>query len=203
MNVEELQWRIRHNYHLPVDIYSRPVNERDETSMIELEKTDEGREKDRNTEKESSELFSNNVENLEQVLIDNQVSNSNTDCERQGHIDVQEETAGDTFETTRDNDVIHPGDKDDQSPSSDICVDYDSIETVADEDNDDNNNVADTDVDSYDEGLGDIDHSESPELKKVVFDNISNESCDGSAKTVSPEAEKERRPSRISFETPL
>ena len=76
------------------------------------------------------------------------------------------------------------------------------------------------DRDSLDEGLGDISSdgevtAESPELKNHDIDNNNqeDEAADLRAKTnavpdlvtnrLSSETEKERRPSRISFETPL
>ena len=110
----------------------------------------------------------------------------------------------------------------DISPSSDICMDYDSIENrqEQDEKGDGNNNIPtveeeedeNVDHDSLDEGLGDISSdgevAESPELKNPVHDNFNNITSDEDKSSANFNAtdevsEKERRPSRISFETPL
>ena len=121
----------------------------------------------------------------------------------------------------------------DASPSSDICMEYDVIranEEADQEDQSDGNNnlngdgdiVAEESIDrdSLDEGLGDISSdgevtAESPELKNHDTDNNNQEDeaavlrakivavPDLVTNSLSSEPEKERRPSRISFETPL
>merc|ERR1711868_125367 len=106
------------------------------------------------------------------------------------------------------------------SPSSDICMDYDSIENrqEQDEKGDGNNNIPtveeeedeNVDQDSLDEGLGDISSdgevAESPELKNAAHDNLNDSDEDKPSANINATeelSEKERRPSRISFETPL
>ena len=121
----------------------------------------------------------------------------------------------------------------DASPSSDICMEYDVIRANEEADQEDqsdgNNNLNDgdddivaeesIDRDSLDEGLGDISSdgevtAESPELKNHDIDNNNQEDeavlraktnavPDIVTNSLSSEPEKERRPSRISFETPL
>ena len=114
----------------------------------------------------------------------------------------------------------------DISPSSDICMEYDNIhnipeeidEDVAEADNnnqdDNNDNQEAKDGDSLDEGVGDIssdyDLAESPcQMKNSFPDNLTNISDNTCAKqnandkNLQSDGEKERRPSRISFETPL
>ena len=126
------------------------------------------------------------------------------DADENDESDVIDETVGDAA-----NDI---------SPSSDICMDYDSIENRQEQD--DNNNIPtveeeedeNVDHDSLDEGLGDISSdgevAESPELKNPVHDNFNNITSDEDKSSANFNAtdevsEKERRPSRISFETPL
>ena len=126
-----------------------------------------------------------------------------------------------------------PGGVTDASPCSDICLEYDvtrdNEETNEEEKSDGNNNFnsndGDDDIvagesmdrDSLDEGLGDISSdgevAESPELKIHGSDNNNEEAPALCAKisavpdlvsnNLSSDCERERRPSRISFETPL
>ena len=126
-----------------------------------------------------------------------------------------------------------PGGVTDASPCSDICLEYDvtrdNEETNEEEKSDGNNNFnsndGDDDIvagesmdrDSLDEGLGDISSdgevAESPELKIHDSDNNNEEAPALCAKisavpglvsnNLSSDSERERRPSRISFKTPL
>ena len=104
----------------------------------------------------------------------------------------------------------------DISPSSDICMEYDNIKEAQEEDeNDVDNNNDDQearDGDSLDEGVGDIsseyDLAESPQLKSNIHDNLNNNNSDDAKINATLDVSKssdepERRPSRISFETPL
>merc|ERR1712227_736861 len=204
MSVEELQWRIRNNFELPVDIYSKPAPASGTGHLQNVDK-----------------IPDNNVP-CSKIIDGHQVSNKfvipvchqggqqkiGADADENDESDVIDETVGDAA-----NDI---------SPSSDICMDYDSIENrqEQDEKGDGNNNIPtveeeedeNVDHDSLDEGLGDISSdgevAESPELKNPVHDNFNNITSDEDKSSANFNAtdevsEKERRPSRISFETPL
>ena len=94
----------------------------------------------------------------------------------------------------------------DFSPSSGDAIEFpESEEEVMEYQHD-----SEIDGDSLDEGLGDISSDETTELlvpereeilKSDAHDTFQSQAIEVSAK--SPIIEKERRPSRISFETPL
>merc|ERR1712227_692112 len=125
MNVEELQWRIRNNFELPVDIYSKPAPASGTGHLQNVDK-----------------MPDNNVP-CSKIIDGHQVSNKfvipvchqggqqkiEADADENDESDVIDETVGDAA-----NDI---------SPSSDICMDYDSIENrqEQDEKGDGNNNI--------------------------------------------------------------
>jgi len=196
MNVEELQWRIRNNFELPVDIYSKSPDK-----SLKFPFTD------------------NNNAEIRLSAEDNiQDKDSNKVIEASSALNQK---SGDLIDDTK---VVATNDT---SPSSDVCMNYDTIHDIQEEDeelSDGNNNLTlnnddeRVDVNSLDEGLGDISSdsggTESPQLKLNIHESIINNNSEekqddkNNVAVVLPTEtgmdEKDGRPSRISFdETPL
>jgi len=180
-NVEELQWRIKNNFDLPVEHYhNHTIVEQEQQVKLETERT--------NTHSNSGLsiqsaplpipkqkcLFAVSPEMLEATSF------NETNCDE--------------------------GKTSDFSPSSGEAIEFpESEEEVMEYQHD-----SEIDGDSLDEGLGDISSDETTELlvpereesiKSDTHDIFQSQAIEVSAK--SPIIEKERRPSRISFETPL
>merc|ERR1719348_1819833 len=196
MNVEELQWRIRNNFELPVDIYSKSPDK-----CLKSNYSD------------------NNKANIRLSAEDN-IQDSNKVIDTSSALNQK---SGDLMNDPK---VVA---NDDTSPSSsDVCMNYDTIHDIPEEDeelSDGNNNLPvnndddeQVDVNSLDEGLGDISSdsggTESPQLKLNIHESIINNDCEekqddkNNVAVVLPTEtgmdEKDGRPSRISFdETPL
>jgi len=190
MNVEELQWRIRNNFELPVDIYSKSPDKCLKSNFSD-----------------------NNKANIRLSAEDN-IQDSNKVIDTSSALNQK---SGDLMDDPK---VVAAND--DTSPSSDVCMNYDTIHDIPEEDeelSDGNNNLPvnndddeQVDVNSLDEGLGDISSdsggTESPQLKLNIHASIVNNNCEEKQDVKNNETEagfdgKDRRPSRISFETPL
>jgi len=190
MNVEELQWRIRNNFELPVDIYSKSPDKCLKSNFSD-----------------------NNKANIRLSAEDN-IQDSNKVIDTSSALNQK---SGDLMDDPK---VVAAND--DTSPSSDVCMNYDTIHDIPEEDeelSDGNNNLPvnndddeQVDVNSLDEGLGDISSdsggTESPQLKLNIHESIVNNNCEEKQDVKNNETDagfdgKDRRPSRISFETPL
>lgn len=190
MNVEELQWRIRNNFELPVDIYSKSPDKCLKSNFSD-----------------------NNKANIRFSAEDN-IQDSNKVIDTSSALNQK---SGDLMDDPK---VVAAND--DTSPSSDVCMNYDTIHDIPEEDeelSDGNNNLPvnnddyeQVDVNSLDEGLGDISSdsggTESPQLKLNIHASIVNNNCEEKQDVKNNETDagfdgKDRRPSRISFETPL
>jgi len=196
MNVEELQWRIRNNFELPVDIYSKSPDKSLKSPF---------------TDNNNAEIRLSAEDNIQDM-------DSNKVIEASSALNQK---SGDLIDDTK---VVATNDT---SPSSDVCMNYDTIHDIQEEDeelSDGNNNLPlnnddeRVDVNSLDEGLGDISSdsggTESPQLKLNIHESIINNNCEekqddkNNVAVVLPTEtgmdEKDGRPSRISFdETPL
>eukprot|EP00090_Calanus_glacialis_P044762 TRINITY_DN8021_c0_g1_i2.p1 TRINITY_DN8021_c0_g1~~TRINITY_DN8021_c0_g1_i2.p1 ORF type:complete len:298 (-),score=81.18 TRINITY_DN8021_c0_g1_i2:114-875(-) len=212
-NVEELQWRIKNNFELPVDFFQKPLATNEPPTSFQgfcehLEKSVTSKGTNQNLQStplpimkaesvmKQISCFDISPEMLQATCFD--VNNSDT-CENNGTIS-------------------------DFSPSSNEVIEY-MIEGDSEEDPGEYH----LDGDSQDEGLGDISSDETTESivpnMGIVANHKSynNEICE-QAKIISAKSldkniiqnyenietpsrpkmnEKERRPSRISFETPL
>jgi len=126
MNVEELQWRIRNNYDLPVGIYSNKILERDEVEVGDKKSDD-------------TDHISDNITAVrDQAGIRNQFSVSR---------EMIEATSTESPSAEDDAAVRMTGGVSDASPSSDICMEYDVIraneESNEEDQSDGNNNLND------------------------------------------------------------
>jgi len=180
-NVEELQWRIKNNFDLPVEHYhNHTIVEQEQQVKLETERTNTHSNSGLSIQSaplpipKQKSLFAVSPEMLEATSF------NETNCDE--------------------------GKTSDFSPSSGEAIEFpESEEEVMEYQHD-----SEIDGDSLDEGLGDISSDETTELlvpereesiKSDTHDIFQSQAIEVSAK--SPIIEKERRPSRISFETPL
>jgi len=213
MNVEELQWRIRNNYELPVGIFANKLVERDAVSDKKSEDTDHISDNIATDRVQASNRnqFSVSREMMEATSTDESPAVGDDAAVRMtGGVS----DASPSSDICLEYDVIRANEEANQEEQSD------GNNNLNDDGDDDIVAEESIDRDSLDEGLGDISSdgevtAESPELKNHDIDNNNqeDEAADLRAKTnavpdlvtnrLSSETEKERRPSRISFETPL
>jgi len=177
-NVEELQWRIKNNFDLPVEHYHN-------LAIVEQEKL----------ETERTNTHSNSGLSIQSAALP---------IPKQKSLFA---VSPEMLEATSFNETnCDEGKTSDFSPSSGDAIEFpESEEEVMEYQHD-----SEIDGDSLDEGLGDISSDETTELlvpereeilKSDAHDTFQSQAIEVSAK--SPIIEKERRPSRISFETPL
>jgi len=180
-NVEELQWRIKNNFDLPVEHYhNHTIVEQEQQVKLETERTNTHSNSGLSIQSaplpipKQKSLFAVSPEMLEATSF------NETNCDE--------------------------GKTSDFSPSSGEAIEFPESEEEGMEYQHD----SEIDGDSLDEGLGDISSDETTELlvpereesiKSDTHDIFQSQAIEVSAK--SPIIEKERRPSRISFETPL
>jgi len=221
-NVEEMQWRIRNNFELPVEVFSSRNNlDAKDTSnqashalnlnFRSLHNTNEDEQKETGIHVQSTPSTNKRSENQSRRRSFFTVSPEMLDATS------NDEKIGDKF--------VEEGATSNLSPSLDGGAEY-LIEKAPEEEFVDyfqNNVLNEIDSDSLDEGLGDIssdgETSQSPEPNNNNFNDQQSHNfntCDQAIKTsdnslendgvpsisrISPE--KERRPSRFSFETTL
>jgi len=180
-NVEELQWRIKNNFDLPVEHYHNHTK-------VEQEHQDK-------LETERSNAHSNSGLSIQSAPLP---------IPKQKSLFA---VSPEMLEATSFNETnCDEGKTSDFSPSSGEAIEFPESEEEGMEYQHD----SEIDGDSLDEGLGDISSDETNELlvpqreesiKSDTHDIFQSQAIEVSAK--SPIIEKERRPSRISFETPL
>merc|ERR1719483_2061183 len=222
-NVEELQWRIRNNFELPVEVFSSKNNQ-------------DGQ--DQSNQKLNAwnikSLHDSTEDPLEEgyFQLQNTTSpskKSESQSRKKSFFNVSPEMLQETsLDETISDKIVEQGATSDFSPSSEEVAKYVIEETPEKEDGVYlHNNSDEIDGDSLDEGLGDIssdgETSQSPEPNNTKNNNKFNNQLSHNFKTCeqaikpsanSPETdgvpsisrispEKERRPSRMSFETPL
>ena len=188
-NVEELQWRIRNNFDLPVEVFPIPNNQTPQPLESQSRK---------------KSFFSVSPEMLDATSTDEKIRDK----------------------------FVEEGATSDFSPSSDGVAEFVLEEDPEGEEAEylHNSDLDGIDGDSLDEGLGDIssdgETAESPlpyinnlDNQKMYNNNISDQAIiicakspdkniphlenDSSSSCPIMSPQKERRPSRISFETPL
>lgn len=221
-NVEELQWRIRNNYELPVEIVSPTSQRPTQLRFDRLTRTDV--EEIPAAPRQSQQDNSSQVQSTEQSETEekkNSLFSVGQEMLEATTTDVAQKSPATTsdYSSTSSN-----------SPNSDLYLEEDIKLQEDKEQVEENNNIhheeGNIDSDSLDdEGLGDIssegENAESPLPSESsgptnCLGEIVNTSCEPpagaktstkseelSSKLYHQDTEKERRPSRISFETPL
>lgn len=182
-NVEELQWRIKNNFDLPVEHYQSQTQPafQDQQELPEIQRSNSHSNSGLSTQSaplpipKQKSLFAVSPEMLEATSF------NETNCEE--------------------------GKTSDFSPSSGEVIEFPESE---EEEGMEYQHDSEIDGDSLDEGLGDISSDENNELivteSKQSHETDSHDTCQQQAIEISAKSsvvEKERRPSRISFETPL